>query len=392
MISPRRVLIVGAGLAGARCAETLRAGGFDGEVVLVGAEPVPPYERPALSKEHLAGERDASALELRPRSFWPENGIELLVGRRVTAVDLGGRTARTDTGKELGWDALVLATGSRPQMLPGWAGPGVHTLRTLADAAGLRAELGPGIRLSIVGAGFVGTEVASTALSLGASVTLVDMTTTPLERVLGTEVGALLASRYRENGVDLRLGVGVERLERGSDGRPRALVLGDESEIAADVVVVAVGVRPEVEGLTAFGPAGIATDACGRTGIPGVYAAGDIACSWHPRLGRALRVEHWTSAAGQGAAVAHAILGDERPFEALPYFWSDQFGLRLQYVGHTESWAAVELDGEPGSFVAHYLDGQGQLLAALAVNRSAEVARLRDVLSDAVTERTALAA
>lgn len=392
MISPRRVLIVGAGLAGARCAETLRAGGFDGELCIVGAEPVRPYDRPALSKEHLAGDKDAAAVELRPRSFWPENGIELLLGRRVTELDLGDQTAQTDTGEELAWDALVLATGSRPQMLSGWAGPGVHTLRTLADAAGLRAELGAGARLSIVGAGFVGTEVASTARSLGASVTLVDLASTPLERVLGTEVGALLASRYREDGVDLHLGVGVERLERGSDGRPRALVLADESEIGADVVVVAVGVRPEVEGLTAFGPTGIATDACGRTGIPGVYAAGDVACSWHPRLGRALRVEHWASAAGQGAAVAHTILDDEQPFEALPYFWSDQFGLRLQYLGHTESWTAVELDGEPHSFVARYLDCRGQPLAALAVNRSIEVGRLRTELADALTERPTLAA
>ena len=392
MTAPRRVLIVGAGLAGARCAETLRAAGFDGELRIVGAEPVPPYERPALSKEHLAGEKAAAAVELRPRSFWPENGIELLLGRYVTALDLGAHIAQTDTGEELGWDALVLATGSRPQMLPGWTGPGVHTLRTLADAAGLRAELGERVRLSIVGAGFVGTEVASTARSLGTSVTLVDMASTPLERVLGTEVGAVLASRYREDGVDLRLGVGVERLERGSDGRPRALALADESEIAADVVVVAVGVRPEVEGLTAFGPTGIATDACGRTGIPGVYAAGDVARSWHPLLGRSLRVEHWTTAAGQGTAVAHAILGDERPFEALPYFWSDQFGSRLQYVGHTESWTAVELDGEPGSFVARYLDGQGKPLAALVVNRSTEVGRLRTELTDTLLERTALAA
>jgi 3-phenylpropionate/trans-cinnamate dioxygenase ferredoxin reductase subunit len=390
--TPRRVLIVGAGLAGARCAETIRAGGFEGEVIVVGAEPVPPYERPALSKEHLAGVKDASALELRPSSFWPENSIELLLGRRVVAVELGTRVARTDGGEELDWDALVLATGSRARLLPGWSGPGVHTLRTLADAAGLRAELGPGVRLSIVGAGFVGTEVASTALSLGANVTLVDLAATPLERVLGNEVGALLAFRYEEAGVDLRLGVGVAGLERGPDGRPCALALANERRIETDVVVIAVGVRPEVESTPAFGRTGIPTDACGRTGIPGVYAAGDVACSWHPLLGRALRVEHWSSASGQGAAVARAILGEEQPFEALPYFWSDQFGLRLQYVGHAESWAEVELDGDPASFVVRYLGGEGQMLAALCANRPAEVPRLRADLADTLAGRAALAA
>jgi 3-phenylpropionate/trans-cinnamate dioxygenase ferredoxin reductase subunit len=360
---PRRVLIVGAGLAGARCAETLRADGFDGELWLVGGEDVPPYERPALSKEHLAGSRDAASLELRPRSFWDERGIELLLGRRVLSIDPERHTALTDRGEELLWDALVLATGATPRKLPGWSGPGVHALRTLADAAALREELLlPGTRVAIVGAGFVGTEVASTALSLGASVTLVDLAQAPLERVLGGEVGSLLAGRYAEAGVELRLGTPVQR-----------------SELDADVVVVAVGVAPET--VAAAGPNGIQTDACGRTAIPGIFAAGDVAEAWHPLLGRRLRVEHWTSAAGQGAAVAHAILGEERPHAALPYFWSDQFGLRLQYVGHAESWAAVELEGEPGSFVARYRDEHGTSVAALAVNRPAEVGQLRNELA-----------
>ncbi|MGZ4389579.1 MAG: NAD(P)/FAD-dependent oxidoreductase [Gaiellaceae bacterium] len=387
MTRPRRVLIVGAGLAGARCAETLRAGGFDGDVVIVGAEPVPPYERPALSKEHLAGDRDAEDLELRPRGFWDDAGIELLLGSCVVSFDTGAGTATTERGTELGWDALVLATGSVPRRLPGWDGPGVHTLRTLADAQALRSELRPGARLAIVGAGFVGTEVASTALSLGARVTLVDMTSVPLERVLGAEVGAALATRYRDAGIDLRLGVGVERLERGADGRPSRLVLADGSQVGVDAVLVAVGVSPEVEGLPGALDGSIPTDACGRTEVPAVYAAGDVAAAWHPLLGRRLRVEHWTSAAGQGAAVAHALLGEEKPFAALPYFWSDQFGLRLQYVGHAESWSAVELEGEPGSFVARYLDARGEPEAALAVNRPGEVGRLRTELTAAAEDR-----
>ncbi len=351
MISPRRVLVVGAGLAGARCAETLRANGFEGELRIVGAEPVPPYERPALSKEHLAGERDAASLELRPRAFWDEHGIELLLSRRVVSWDARARTATTGRGEELSWDALVLATGARPRMLPGWEH--AHVLRTLADAERLRPRLRPGARVAVVGAGFVGTEVASTALALGCSVQLHDVARVPLERVLGPEVGALLADRYADAGVDLRLGAAAE-----------------PSALDADVVLLAVGVAVDP----------IRTDAWGRTETPGVYAAGDVAATWHPLLNRRLRVEHWTSAAGQGAAVAHAILGDERLHTALPYFWSDQFGLRLQYVGHAERWDRVELDGEPGSFVARYLQ-RGRPVAALAVNRPAEVGKLRTELS-----------
>jgi 3-phenylpropionate/trans-cinnamate dioxygenase ferredoxin reductase component len=362
MTLPRRVLIVGAGLAGARCAETLRANGFDGEVRIVGAEPVPPYERPALSKEHLSGARDAESLQLRPRSFWEGKGIELLLGRRVVSVHTAQHTAHTDRGEQLAWDALVLSTGAAARSLPGW--DGAFTLRTLADAAALRAELRPGARVAVVGAGFVGTELASTALSLGASVTLFDVAPVPLECVLGREVGELLASRYAEAGVELRLGAPVER-----------------SELEADVIVVAVGVSPEMPAVG--GGNGISTDACGRTELPGVYAAGDVAEAWHPLLGRRLRVEHWTSAAGQGAAVAHAILGDERPHAALPYFWSDQFGLRLQYVGHAERWDGVELEGDPDSFVARYLDN-GASVAALAVNRPTDVASLRNELTAAL--------
>jgi 3-phenylpropionate/trans-cinnamate dioxygenase ferredoxin reductase component len=351
MTPPRRVLVVGAGLAGTRCAETLRANGFDGELRIVGAEPVPPYERPALSKEHLAGEREAASLELRPRAFWAEHGIELLLSRRVVSWDARARTATTSRGEELAWDALVLATGATPRMLPGWEH--AHVLRTLADAERLRGRLHPGARVAVVGAGFVGTEVASTALALGCSVQLLDVAPVPLERVLGPEVGALLAGRYAEAGVELRLGEPVE-----------------PSELDADVVLLAVGVVVDP----------IRTDACGRTEAPSVYAAGDVAEAWHPLLGRRLRVEHWTSASGQGAAVAHAILGEERPHAALPYFWSDQFELRLQYVGYAERWDEVELDGEAGSFVARYLE-HGRTVAALAVNRPTEVAKLRTELA-----------
>jgi 3-phenylpropionate/trans-cinnamate dioxygenase ferredoxin reductase subunit len=375
---PRSVVIVGAGLAGSRCAETLRAEGFEGRVRLVGEEPVPPYERPALSKELLAGER--AGCELRAPGFWVERGIELVLGRRVSEVDVERRVAGG-----LGYDALVLATGARARRLPFPVPEGVLTLRTLADAHVLAGELRAGVRLAVIGAGFVGAEVASTARKLGVEVTLVDMARVPLERVLGIEVGEVLAERFRAGGVDVRLGAGLGRFLTGSDGRVRGLELTDGSVVACDLALVAVGAEPACDLLGSPG-GGIETDACGRTAIPGVYACGDVASAWRPSVGRRVRVEHWTSAAGQAAAVAHAILGRERPYDDLPYFWSDQFGLRLQHVGHAEEWALVELAGEPDSFVARYLDRAGRPLAALAVNRPREVGGLRRELGATLQE------
>jgi 3-phenylpropionate/trans-cinnamate dioxygenase ferredoxin reductase subunit len=379
-MTARKIVIVGAGLAGSRCAETLRAEGFDGRVVLVGEERAAPYERPALSKEYLAGERES--VDLRPAAFWEERGIELVLGRRVEAIDLGGKTA----GPGLEWDALVLATGARARQLPFPCPSGVLTLRTVEDARTLRRELAPGTRLAVIGAGFVGAEVTSTARSLGVEVALVDLAAVPLERVLGPEVGEILADRFRAHGVDLRLGRGLGCFLEDADGRVSGLELTDGSEVPCDVALVAIGAEPAAEALDGARP-GVLTDACGRTGVAGVYACGDVASSWRPSVSRSLRVEHWTSAAGQAAAVAHAILGRERPYDDLPYFWSDQFGLRLQYVGHAEEWAAVELEGDADSFAARYLDREGRLLAALLANRPREVGTLRrELAAGAVAE------
>jgi 3-phenylpropionate/trans-cinnamate dioxygenase ferredoxin reductase component len=377
-VTPRRVVIVGAGLAGSRCAETLRAQGFDGRIVLVGDEPAPPYERPALSKEFLSGERPG--VEIRPREFWAEQEIELVLGRRIVSVDLERRTA----GVGFGWDALVLATGARARRLPFPCPPGVHVLRTLADAEALSADLGPGRRLAIVGAGFVGAEVASTARSLGVDVTVVDHSRAPLARVLGAEIGGLLATRYREHGVDLRLETGLASFRPGPDGRVAGLELTDGAEVPCDAALVAIGVEPACD--LAGDRAGIPTDACGRTGIPGVFACGDVAAWFRPSLGRAVRVEHWTSAAGQAASVAQAILGNDAPYDDVPYFWSDQFGLRLQHVGHAEEWALVEIEGGPDSFTARYVSRAGRTVAALVANRPREVGPLRRELAAVAAE------
>ena len=373
-MTPETVVVVGAGLAGSRCAETLRVLGFDGRVILVGEESRAPYERPCLSKEFLAGAREQ--VLLRADDHWAERNIELVLGRRIEHVDPVRRTAGG-----LEWDAIVLATGARARRLPFAHPPGVHVLRNAEDAELLRRELEPGSRLAIVGAGFVGVEVASTARGLGAEVTLVDVASAPMERVLGPDVGRLLAERYRSQGVDLRLETGLDQFVlRG--GRVAALRLTNGTTVPCDAVLVAVGTEPAGE-LVADGRDGIPTDACGRTEIPGVYACGDVAISWRPSLGRRLRVEHWTSAAGQGAAVAHAIMGEERPFDDVPYFWSDQFDLRLQHVGHAEQWDLVELDGDAESFSARYLDREGRLLAALLANRPREIGGLRRELAEA---------
>ncbi len=368
----RRVVIVGAGLSGSRCADTLRAEGFDGSIVLIGEESRAPYERPALSKEFLAGAKDE--LDLRSADYWRERGIELVLGRRVDSVDLLNRTAGG-----FAWDALVIATGARPRRLPLETPGGTHVLRTAADADALRAELMPGCRLVILGAGFVGAEVASTARVRGVDVTLIDMARSPLQRVLGAEVGDLLADRYREAGVDLRLETGIRRF-LGRDGRIRGVELTTGSVVPCDVALVAIGVEAAAE-LVGESPAGILTDACGRTEIPGVYACGDVARSWRPSLGDHIRVEHWTSAAGQGVAVAWAILGEERPYDDTPYFWSDQFGLRLQHVGHAEEWAEVELVCDAETLRVRYLDSSGRLLAALLGNRPRDVAAARRELA-----------
>jgi 3-phenylpropionate/trans-cinnamate dioxygenase ferredoxin reductase component len=353
MSQPRRVTIVGAGLAGSRCAETLRAEGFAGAIELVGAEVHPPYERPALSKELLCGARDD--ISLRPVEHWAQLGIDLQLGRRVERLH------------DVHADAVVIATGACARRVPGFEG--VHVLRTLDDALALREELRPGRRLVVIGAGFVGAEVASTAVSLGVQVTLLEAARVPLERVLGSEVGGLLAERYRAHGVDLRLGA------KPTSVAPGRVLLADGNALEPDAVLLAVGAVPSHPG--------IETDGCGRTARSGVFACGDVT-AWHrASLGGPVRVEHWADAAGQGATVARTILGDPHPYDPPPYFWSDQFGLRLQQVGRASSWTSVALDGEPDEFTARYLDAQGRPLAVLLANRPHEAAAARRELAAA---------
>ena len=356
MTQPRKVVIVGAGLAGARCAETLRLEGFDGAVALVGDEPVPPYERPALSKEFLAGLRTGDSLALRPPEFWAEQGIDLVLGERVVRVDARRRTALTDRGRRLDWDSLVVATGARPRLLPFAAPPGVHVLRTLADATALKSELADARRLAVVGGGFVGAEVASTARDLGLEVAMLEAAEAPFARVLGAEVSSILARRYRAQGVELHTEALAERFDVDRSGRVRAVELAGGATVPCDVALVAVGVEP-VRALV--------------EAAPGIEVAGDAAGG----------PGHWTSAAADGAAAARRLLALEPVPRAAPFFWSDQFGLRLQLVGHTAHADAVELDGDESEFVARYRAADGGLVAALAANRPADVRALRRELA-----------
>ena len=383
------VLIVGGGLAGARCAETLRAGGFDGTLVLAGGESHAPYERPALSKELLSGARDAASLTLRDSASWPSAGIALRLGSPVVRLDLARRRALTRSGATLSYDVLVIATGARPRRHPVLSRlPGVHHLRTLDDASRMRGRLVAGTRLAIVGAGLIGAEVASTVRPLGIAPTLIEAGPTPLARAFGSEVGALLAERWRSAGVAVRTGVRVAAARGDRSGRVTVLALEDGTSIACDHVLVAIGAIPAtrlVAGhLDLALNGGIATDACGRTSAPGVFACGDVA-SWHRHeIGSGIRAENWTSAAGQAATVARTILGDGLPASDAPlYAWSDQFGLRLQHVSTGATWRHVEIEHGSEDFEARYLDSDGQLVAALVANRPRAVAGLRRSLTAA---------
>lgn len=358
-MTAQRVVVVGAGLAGARAAETLRAEGFDGRVVLVGDEPVGPYERPALSKEFLAGTRDEDSLQLRRASFWDERGIELVLGTRVERIDPIARIVYPVRGPALAFDDLVLATGARPRRLPLALPAGVHELRTLADAKALRAELVPGAHIVVVGGGFVGAEVASTARSLGMHVTIVEAARAPVARVLGDDVGLLLAARWRACGVDVRLETGVAHIRSDPAGRVDAVLLTDGSLLRADVVVVGVGVEP-VRELMPERPA------------VSVHVAGDI-----------VGPGHWTAAALDGVAAARRILGLPAPAPQPHYVWSDQFGLRLQVVGSPRPADPFVFDGDADAFAVRYLGADGSTRAALLANRPLDAAELRRALQAA---------
>jgi NADPH-dependent 2,4-dienoyl-CoA reductase/sulfur reductase-like enzyme len=376
------VLIVGGGLAGQRCAETLRRRGYDGPVRIACAEPHPPYDRPPLSKELLAGEVEEDVVAHRPAWWYEEKDVELLLGARAEALDPAARSVRLESGAVLSYDKLLIATGGAARRLPFLDGyRNVHALRTLDDAGRLREALLPGARLAIVGAGFIGQEVAATARRLGVEVTMIEALDTPLAPILGSEVGGWFADLHREEGVKVLTGSMLE-CARGT-GRVEELLLAGGERIACDAVVVGVGTVPATEWLrgSGLGVDGVRTDTAGRTPLPGVFAAGDASLPFDPRFGSHARTEHWDAAAWQGAAVARAMLDEYPGTPPLPSFWSDQYGLRIQYVGHAHRADGVAIEGDPAArdFEAVFTRS-GVPVAGLAVGRPRSIPALRKLI------------
>lgn len=368
----RRIVVVGSSLGGASAAVALREQGFDGELTLVGEELHLPYERPPLSKAVLTGEHEEPDW-VADRSYYGEHGIDLRRGVLVTSVrpSDGVVVAGPD---ELPYDRLLLATGAEPRTLdlPGADLAGLYVLRTLDDALALRATFGPGKRVVVVGAGWIGSEVASAAHGHGCEVVVLDPLTQPLLRVVGERIGGAFAALHRDNGVDLRTSTGVTGYV-GSDGQVTGVQLADGTSVPADVVVIGVGVRPRVELAEAAGLTldlgGVAVDASLRSSDPAIYAVGDIASHDHPRYGR-LRVEHWDVAKEQGTHVAANLAGADLPYTKSPFFFSDQYDLGCEYRGHADPDSdelVVRGDLEGREFTAFWLRG-GAVRAALNVN------------------------
>ncbi|HLW94238.1 MAG TPA: FAD/NAD(P)-binding oxidoreductase [Solirubrobacteraceae bacterium] len=374
------VVIAGGGLAAQRCAETLRRLGYEGRVRIVCAEPHRPYDRPPLSKEVLDEGQAEDAISFRSHEWLDERSIEVLEGATASAFDAAAHRLELADGFLLGYEQLVIATGSRPRMLEPFAHFGnVSVLRTIEDSLQLRGLLERGAHLLIVGAGFIGQEVAVAARKRGLAVTVVEAAPLPMHGLLGSEIGGWFAALHREEGVDLLLGQTAAEIHGGD--RVEAVTLDDGRRIECDHVLVGVGVAPET-GWTGIETGGVPVDAGGRSEWPDVYAAGDAAAFYDPFLGRHALSGHWESAGRQGAAVAHSITGSEAPRPALSSFWSDQYGMRIQYLGHAALADTVEIDGDTATrdFVALYTRA-GELVAALIVGRPRALGELRERLA-----------
>jgi NADPH-dependent 2,4-dienoyl-CoA reductase/sulfur reductase-like enzyme len=388
MAGLERIVVVGASLAGLRCVEALRGSGYGGALVLIGAEKHPPFDRPPLSTEILQGKWDVERLALR-RAPLEDLGLDLRLGRRATSLDLRGRAVALDDGTRERFDALVIATGASARRLPRQAElAGVHLVRTLDDALALRAALERGPRVLVVGAGFIGAEVAASCRARGLAVTVVEPLPVPLARGLGERMGNLCAALHRDHGVDLRVGVGVAALE--GRGRVEQVVLSDGTSLAADVVVVGVGAAPETAWLDGSGLElrdGVVCDEhCAALGAPNVFAAGDVARWRNPLFGEEMRVEHWSNAVEQGTYVAERLAGTESgaaPFAPVPFFWSDQYDVKIQFAGRlrADDEQHVVAGSESERKLTALYARAGRLTGVLCLSRPRDLAKYRRMIA-----------
>ncbi|GAA3438537.1 NAD(P)/FAD-dependent oxidoreductase [Kutzneria kofuensis] len=367
-MAQQRFVIVGGGLAGAKAAEALRDKGFDGKITLVGDERHLPYERPPLSKDHLAGKADRDSMTVHPAIWYAEHDVELALGIGVSRIDRDEHRVQLADGSAHAYDKLLLATGASPKRppIPGADAPGVHYLRRIEDSESIKDTFATASRLVVIGAGWIGLEVAAAARQAGVAVTLLESAELPLLRVLGPEVAPVFADLHRAHDVDLRFGVTVAQI--AADG----VTLADGTEIAADAVVVGVGATPNTQLAERAGlpvDNGIVVDAALRTADPDIVAAGDVANAFHPVLGKHIRVEHWANALSQPPVAAATMLGQRASHEDLPYFFTDQYDLGMEYVGDASGYDRVVFRGDVAAreFIAFWLK-DNRVLAGMNVN------------------------
>jgi NAD(P)H-nitrite reductase len=383
--APSSVVIVGGGLAGAKTAEALREQGYTGPVILLAHEKLPPYERPPLSKGYLAGDAPFDDAVVHPPSWYGEHDVELRDGVEVTAVHPDAHEVELADGSRVGYGALVLATGSEPRTLPIPGADSALTLRTRADSDAIRATFGAGRRLVIIGGGWIGLEVAAAARGKDTEVTVLEAAELPLLGVLGREMAEVFADLHRAHGVDLQLGVSITEI--GADG----VHLADGTVVPAHAVLIGVGARPRTDLASAAGLAvdnGVLVDAGLRSSDPAIFAVGDIANQDHPVLKRRVRVEHWAAALNQPAAAVATLLGDGDGYRDLPYFFSDQYDLGMEYIGLATpgSYARVLVRGDLAGreFVAFWLDADDRILASMNVNVWDVVDEIKPLIADGV--------
>jgi 3-phenylpropionate/trans-cinnamate dioxygenase ferredoxin reductase subunit len=368
-------VIVGASLAAALAAETLRQEGFDGPLAVIGDETERPYERPPLSKDYLLGQAGREAIYVHPQPWYAEHGVDLRLGVRVTGLDPAEHQVTLADGRRVGYAKLLLATGSTPRRLavPGAESGGVLYLRRVADSDQIKAAFAAASRVVVIGAGWIGLETAAAARAAGVQVTVLERGELPLLRVLGREAAQVFAGLHRDHGVDLRFGVQVAEITR-SAGRADGVRLADGTYIKADAIIVGIGITPNIQLAEAAGLQvrdGIITDAQLRTSDPDIYAAGDVANAHHPLLGKHIRVEHWYNALHQPPAAARAMLGQDAVYDRVPYFYTDQYDLGMEYAGYVEPGGYDRVvfrgDVQGREFIAFWLGG-GRVLAGMNVN------------------------